>query len=77
MSRQNVTLSLDKELLGRLRVVAARRGTSVSGLLRQELERVAERESGDEAARRKALALLEQGFHLGGRPASRDQLHER
>jgi hypothetical protein len=31
-----------------------------------------------EHAERQAIQLLEQGFHLGGgRPASRDELHER
>ena len=75
--KQNVTLSLDKELLARLRVIAARRGSSVSGLLRQQLRELVEREQQRESARRKALALLEQGFHLGGQPAPRDALHER
>lgn len=33
MSRRNLTLQLDEELIRRAKVLAARRGTSVSGIL--------------------------------------------
>lgn len=75
--KQNITLSLDKELLTRVRVLAARRSTSVSRLLADELEGLVEQSEHFDRARRQALAALDEGYHLGGRPASRDALHER
>ncbi len=76
-SRQNVTLQLEKELIQKARVVAAKRGTSISGLLAQELERIVGEDEAYEAARRSALAFLDKGFHLGGKKVNRDELHER
>jgi predicted transcriptional regulator len=75
--RQNLTVSLDKQLVQRLRVIAAERGTSISGMLSDELRRIVERSEEYESAKRRALAALEAGFHLGGEPASREELHDR
>lgn len=75
--KQNITLSLDKELLQRLRIIAAKRSTSVSGMLSDELCRIVERSEQYERAKRQALATLDTGFHLGGTPATREALHER
>jgi predicted transcriptional regulator len=75
--RQNITVNLDKDLVGRLRVIAAARGTSITGLLRAELKRIVERHEQFDAARRRALADLDRGFDLGGKPASREALHDR
>ena len=76
-SRQNVTVQLEKELIKKARVVAAKLGTSISGLLSQELERIVGEDEAYEAARRSALAFLDTGFHLGGKKVNRDELHER
>ncbi|MGH9318558.1 MAG: hypothetical protein ACRD3V_01510 [Vicinamibacteria bacterium] len=76
-SRQNVTVQLEKELIKKARIVAAKRGTSISGLLAQELERIVGEDEAYEAARRSALAFLDKGFHLGGQKVNRDELHER
>lgn len=76
--RQNVTLSLSRETIQKARVLAARRATSISGLLAEEIEKLVGAEEAYERAERSALALLEAGFHLGGvTAASRDELHER
>jgi hypothetical protein len=75
--RQNITLALDQALIGKLKTLAADRQTSVSGLLRAELERLVARNERFEQARRSALADLDSGLDLGGRPASRNALHER
>jgi len=76
--KQNITISLDQELIRKARVVAARRGTSVSKLLAAELVRTVEEEDAYERSRRAALAILDEGFHFGGQtPPSRDELHER
>jgi len=78
MQKQNITLSVDKEVLRKARVLAARRDTSISGLLSQQIEALVGQEEAYERARSEAMKLLEKGFHLGGaRRASRDELHER
>ncbi|HEV8306169.1 MAG TPA: DUF6364 family protein [Methylomirabilota bacterium] len=76
--KQNITLSLERELLRKAKVLAARKGTSVSGLLAQYLERVLKEESAYERARKDALAVLARGFHLGGKIlTSREEWHAR
>jgi len=76
--KTNITLKLDRDLLRRVRVLAAEKDTSVSALLAEQLEKaVRDREEYD-AAKRRALAILKKGFDLGyTRPASRDEMHER
>jgi hypothetical protein len=62
------------------RILAARRGTSVSQLLARLLREMVERETGYDAARQHDLARLREGTDLGtgGRVTwSRDRLHER
>ena len=75
--RQNLTVSLDKQLVQKLRVIAAERSTSISGLLSDELRRLVERAEQYDNAKRRALKSLETGLHLGGKPATRDELHDR
>jgi HSP90 family molecular chaperone len=76
--KQNLTLSLSRETVQKARVLAARRGTSISGLLAEQIETLVGEEEAYERAQRQAMTLLEQGFHLGGViRATRDELHER
>jgi hypothetical protein len=76
--KQNITLSLDKRLLKRVRAFAAARGLSVSGMLSQELQQLIEREAAYDQTKRKAFAHLDAPFHLGGNCiSSRESLHER
>jgi hypothetical protein len=78
MSKQNVTISLSPQTLQKVRILAARRATSISGLLAEQVELLVGEEEAYERAQRQALALLDQGFHMGGViRASRDELHER
>ena len=77
-AKQNVTVSLDRQTIQKAKVVAARRSTSISGLLARQIEVLVGEEEAYERAERQARALLDQGFHLGGViRASRDELHER
>lgn len=77
-AKQNVTVSLDRQIIQKAKVVAARRSTSISGLLARQIEVLVGEEEAYERAERQARALLDQGFHLGGViRASRDELHER
>jgi hypothetical protein len=76
--RQNVTISLDRGTIRKAKILAARRETSISGLVAQQIEILVGEEEAYERAERQALALLDQGFHLGGGVrVSRDELHER
>jgi len=76
--KQNVTISISPETLRKARILAARRSTSISGLLAEQIEMQVVAEEAWERSESSALALLEPGFHLGGLiPASRDEWHER
>ncbi len=78
MYKQNITISLTKETIRKAKILAARRETSITGLLAQQIEILVGEEEAYERAERQAMALLDQGFHLGGLiSASRDQWHER
>ena len=76
--KQNVTISLSRQVLKKAKILAARRETSISGLLAQAVESLVGEEEAYEQAERQALALLDKGFHFGGAiRATRDELHER
>ena len=75
--KQNITLSLDVSLIRAAKVLAAKRNTSISRLLADELEGQVRRDHAYERSRRAALKLMEEGLPLGGKPLAREQLHER
>ena len=76
--KQNITLSIDKELIKNARVLAALRQTSISRMLSEELKKLVENSNQYETAKKKALHYINRGFHLGGDiPVSREELHER
>jgi len=76
--KQNLTISLDRETIQKAKILAARRSTSISGLLAHQIEIVVGEEEAYERAERQAMTLLDQGFHLGGViRVGRDELHER
>jgi len=78
MPKQNVTVSISQQTLRKAKVLAARRGSSISGLLAQQIEILVGEEEAYERSERQATSLLDRGFHLGGRiRASRDEWHER
>jgi hypothetical protein len=78
MTKQNLTVSLPQQTIRKAKVLAARRGSSVSGLLAEQIEILVGEEEAYERAERQAKALLDQGFHLGGViRSSRDEWHER
>lgn len=75
--KQNLTVQLEIGTIRKAKVLAAKRGTSVSALVAAQIEHSVAAEDAYEAARRNALELLEQGFHLGGGRLKRDALHDR
>jgi hypothetical protein len=71
-------LGLEKQLLRKARILAAKQGTSISQMLAEHIEGLVADDESYERAERQALALLDEGFHRGGlKPASRDDLDER
>jgi hypothetical protein len=77
-TKHNITLAIDGALLKRARAVAARRGLSVSALLAEELRVLVAEDREYESARRRAVAMLDDGLSLGGvRITDRGALHER
>jgi HSP90 family molecular chaperone len=76
--KQNITLRLSRQTIQKARVLAAKRSTSISGLLTSEIERLAETKDDYERAMDDAFALMEKGFPMGEIPKlDRDALHER
>jgi hypothetical protein len=74
---KNVTLRLDESIIRKAKHAAVERDQSlsewVSGLITQGISKKARSLS----AREKALKRLKHGFRLGGRPLSREEVHER
>jgi hypothetical protein len=78
--KQNITLSVSRALLRRVKRVAADRETSVSALMAEALGRLADEDRRYSAASKRARAALASPTTLGteGRRGwSRDELHER
>jgi hypothetical protein len=75
--KQNLTVSLEKEVLRKGKVLAAMQGTSLSRLVSDKLLEAIREKEAYLRAKKKALAQIKKGFHGGGRPPSRDELHER
>jgi hypothetical protein len=76
--KQNITISLDKDLIQIGKVIAAQKGTSLNQMLRLELEKIILNIRQYDMAKQKAIAAMKSGFHSGmDRYPSRDELHER
>jgi HSP90 family molecular chaperone len=76
--KQNLTLSIEKEIIKKGKVVAARRDTSISKMLADLLKSMVENDERYESAKRSALQLLKKGVHLGGKITwNREDLYER
>jgi len=77
---QNITLSVPREVLRRVKRLAADRDTSVSALMTEALTQLADANRRYTTARKRALAAMKSARSLGtrGRPTwTRDELHER
>ena len=80
MDRQNITLSLPKNLLISARHLAIEKGTSLSGMLADFLREMVDRDRAGRRAQKRIEQRLSEGFDLGTGGAiswSRDELHER
>jgi hypothetical protein len=78
MEMQNITLSLPKSTLRKIKLIAVKRETSVSRLVADFVETIAANDDEYAKARDRQLEWLEKGFSLGfEKPASRDEIHDR
>lgn len=70
------TIDIADDLLHRAKIVAAQRKTTLKELVQTGLG-WAMRNEAALPEREEAIAHLRKGLHLGGKPLTRDQAHER
>jgi len=76
--KQNVTVSLSAQTVKKAKILAAKRSTSISALLAEQIESLVNENDAHDRAAAAAIALMQRGFHMGGGPkVSREELHER
>jgi hypothetical protein len=76
--KRNLTVQLDEDTVTKAKVLAARRSTSVSQLVAQEIQRLVREDDAYGRARTAALGHLDSGFRLGGGDLpDRGALHDR
>ena len=80
MENQNITLSIRKDILQKVKILAVKQRTSVSALMTNLLEDIVARDEGYQTAQQKYSLLLQQDRDLGTKGVidwSRDELHAR
>jgi hypothetical protein len=77
MSKTNLTIQLETKTVLRAKVLAAKRGTSVSALVARTLEDLVAEEERYQAAYRRAVELMDSAGARGGQSWTRDELHDR
>jgi hypothetical protein len=78
IGKQRLTVSLSPQMVQKARVLAAKRSTSVSGLLAEQIEILVAADEAYDSARRAALDLMKRGFHMGRvHSIDRDELHSK
>jgi predicted transcriptional regulator len=75
MTKTNLTIQLDDEVIRRAKVLAAKRGTSVSALVARQLGDLVAEDDRYDAARQRALELMARAAPRGGRTWTRDDLY--
>jgi hypothetical protein len=73
---QNLTISVDADLLKRARALARTQGTSLNALLRGYLENLVGEQPGEALADELLMLMHEHGGRSGGRKIRRDELYE-
>lgn len=75
---KNITLAVEDAVLEEVRVYAAKRKTSVNGLVRDFLQGIAAQEDKTARARRRLAELIEKSpLEVGPRTWNRDELYDR
>ena len=79
MEKQNITLSLPKEILKKGKMLATKRGISLNQLVRELLQMTAENEEGYRISADRQIKQMEEGIPLGTKGKiswKRDELYE-
>ncbi|RJQ32073.1 MAG: CopG family transcriptional regulator [Peptococcaceae bacterium] len=80
MDYQNITLSIPKEILKKVKHIAVEKNTSVSGLLSRHLADIVARDGAYKKAKAGQMELMKKGFNLIGERKtlwSKEELHDR
>lgn len=77
MAKRNLTVQLDEETIQAAKELAARRGTSVSGLVTRKIKEMVEADLLYEEARQRALEAMRNAEPLGVGKWKREDLYER
>ena len=75
MQKINLTVQLNEETARRAKVLAARRGTSVSALVARQIDELVAQDDRYEVARRRALELMDTATPHGGRNWTREGIY--
>ena len=76
--KRNLTIQLDEAIIRKARIVAAKRATSISRLVAQQIEEAVSNDGTYQRAQVAAIDRLKRPFHLGGvKLPDRESLHER
>ena len=79
MDYQNITLSIRKDILHKAKIIAVKRNTSLSGLMKAYLEQLVSEEEGYQQAQEFCLREMKKGYEINAKPSTytREDLHER
>jgi polyhydroxyalkanoate synthesis regulator phasin len=80
MEKQNITLSLPKEILKKGKMLAAKKGTSFNELVRELLQMTTENEEEYRTSADRQIKRMKEGIQLGTKGKiswQRDQLYQR
>ncbi len=80
MEYQNITLSLPKEILMKVKIIAVKKNISVSKLLSKQLQEIVEKQEEYDKAKKRQIYFIESGFDMqvNEKPSwRRKDLHER
>ncbi len=80
MEKQNITLSLPKEIIRKGKILASKKGISLNELVRDLLRTTTEHEEGYLISASRQMRRIKEGMLLGTKGKishKRDQLHER
>jgi Family of unknown function (DUF6364) len=75
--QKNVTLKMDEQLLIKAKQKAIGSGKSLSQVVAEYLKKFCAPQSDYEKAGKQAIALMNKGFNLGGKPLTREEIYDR
>lgn len=77
MAKRNLTVQLEEDVIRQIKAIAAKRGTSVSGLVTREIQKLSAADERYEEARRYEFEALDNATNRGGVTWRREDLYDR